>query len=59
MMYKHTIYRFIVHVKISLVENPHFRTTFPTCFQLYFLVENNKLRWKILFATENHGSQQV
>jgi hypothetical protein len=28
-------------------------------FQLQFLVENNKLSWKILFAIENHGRQKV
>jgi len=36
----------------TLVENPPFPTTFPTPFQLEFLVGNNKLSWKILFAIE-------
>jgi hypothetical protein len=36
-----------------------FPITFPHFFQLQFLVENNKLSWKILFAIENHGSQKV
>jgi hypothetical protein len=38
---------------------PFFSTTCSTPFQLQFLVENNKLSWKILFAIENHGSQQI
>jgi len=33
-----------------------FPITFPHFFQLQFLIENNKLSWKILFAIENHGS---
>ncbi len=44
---------------ISLVEIALFPTTFPKKFQLQFLIENNKLSWKILFAIENHGSQKV
>jgi hypothetical protein len=40
-------------------ENTPFLTAFPTPFQIYFLVENNKLNWKILFATKTHGNQQV
>jgi hypothetical protein len=39
-------------IKHSLVKNPPFPTTFPIPFQLYFLVENNKFVWKILFVTE-------
>jgi alpha-D-ribose 1-methylphosphonate 5-phosphate C-P lyase len=44
---------------ISLVENAIFQLQFPIPFQPQFLIENNKLSWKILFAIENHGSQQV
>jgi hypothetical protein len=53
------LFTMILILIISLVENAMFPTTFPIFFQLQFLIENNKLSWKILFAIENHGSQKV
>jgi hypothetical protein len=53
------LFTMILILIISLVKNAMFPTTFPKKIQLQFLIENNKLSWKILFAIENHGSKKV